>query len=176
MLARDLETHGQAVGVGAADAPALVASPLHKAGFVANAVSVALQIGFAFHSPDHFAQGRPLLDGRRQVGMPIGRHDDAAAVEAFEHQAVRRFLHQLQPPVEEKAAAGGEVVHAVGDFVDTQYAHGDSSQFAQGKGLAFRPQYMLFCSMYCWMPRRPFSRPRPLSFQPPNGVEIENCL
>ena len=30
--------------------------------------------------------------------------------------------------------------------------------------------------MYSRMPRRPFSRPIPLSFQPENGVEIENSL
>ena len=86
------------------------------------------------------------------------------------------LFRQLQAPVQKKLAASCEVFHAIGDFVDSQYAHGNSFQLAQGSGMSLRPQYMAFCSMYCWMPKRPFSRPRPLSFQPPNGVEMENCL
>lgn len=108
--------------------------------------------------------------------MVHGGHDHAAAVEGLEHQPVVRFLDQRQAPVQEKAAAGGQVVRAVGDFVYAQYAHVVLLQFAQAMGLSFKPQYMLFCSMYCCMPSRPFSRPRPLSRQPPKGVEMENCL
>ena len=61
-------------------------------------------------------------------------------------------------------------------LADAENGHVVFLQSAQAIGFSPSPQYTAFCSMYWRMPRRPFSRPRPLSRQPPKGVLMENCL
>ncbi|MNN18108.1 hypothetical protein D3C81_1313130 [compost metagenome] len=182
MLARDLEAHGQAVRVGAADAQRGAFALLHEARRIGDRVSQMVERCLRFDTPHHFAQRRAGLDRWRQRRIVDAAHQHAAAVQRFEIQALRVIALDGQAPVREKAAAGVKVIRAVDDLVDSQYLDHCFSPacrvqwLAHGSGCSFRPQYTLFCSMYCRMPSRPFSRPRPLSRQPPNGVAIENCL
>ncbi|MCY1218748.1 hypothetical protein D9M72_306980 [compost metagenome] len=118
-LASDLQAHRQSVGIKAADA----ALALDEAGVARDALGIQFEVRLTLHAPDHFAQGGAGLDGRRQAGLVQGRDNHAAAVEAFEDHLVVTRLHLLQAPVGKEAGTGGQVFHAVGDFVDSQYAH-----------------------------------------------------
>src|SRR3990167_717727 len=114
-LPADLQADGQAVGIGTAD-PALA---LAEAGITRDALGIALEVGRALTAPDPLAQGRPLLDGRRQAGLVLRGDYHPTAVEALEHHLIVALADLAQPPVGEEARAGGQVVDPVGDFVDT---------------------------------------------------------
>src|SRR5690606_20414928 len=118
-LAGDLQANRQAIGIQATDATLA----LGEARLARNALGVQLEIRLALDAPDHFAQGRAGLDGRRQAGLVQRRDHDAAAVEAFEDDLIVARRHLLQAPISEEAGTAGQVFHAVGDFVDSQYAH-----------------------------------------------------
>ncbi len=121
MLARDLEAHGQAVRVGAADAQGVTLALLHEAGRISDGVRDVIERCLRVHAPHHFAQRRAGLDRRRQRGVVDAAHQHAAAVERFEVEALRVVALDGQAPVAEKAAAGVKVIRAVDDFVDSQY-------------------------------------------------------
>jgi len=52
-----------------------------------------------------------------------GGHNHAAAVQGFKHQPVGLLFGEAQAPVQEELAASRQVVGAVADFVNAQYAH-----------------------------------------------------
>ncbi|MOA32245.1 hypothetical protein D3C78_1534480 [compost metagenome] len=135
-FAGDLQADRQAVRVGATDA----AIAFDKARVVGDALAVEGKVRLACDTPHHFTHGRTGLDGRRQAGFVEGGQHHAAAIEGFEDHLVRLFADFAQAPVGEEADAGGEVFHAIGDFVDAQYAHCPASTPAQASGCWFMPQ------------------------------------
>ncbi|MNS87012.1 hypothetical protein D3C72_1209380 [compost metagenome] len=90
-LAADLQAHGQAVGVGAADAARAVDRGVGEGRVLRDGGGVAVQVGVAFHAPHHFAQRRALFHRGRQAGLVPRRNDHLAAVEALEDEFVGGF-------------------------------------------------------------------------------------
>ena len=178
-LARNFHPNRHAVRV---DAPHRVVV-FEVSWLTCKAASQCVEFGPRRYTPRHFTQRRTLFEGGRQRRIVRIHGQNRAAVQRFEAGAGFVVRSLFQTPVGEKASAGFEVRHTVGNLFNAENRHVVPlvSQFVWGalahaKGASFKPQYRLFCCIYSRMPRRPFSRPIPLSFQPENGVEIENSL
>ena len=130
----------------------------------------------------------PFLDCGRKAGLAFVGHNDLAAVEAFKGQCVDVVMYQRQAPIAKKAPGRFKGWSAVRNLVNARLRSCLFLFMPLGRGVtgprrpvrleepptasgsSFVPQYRLFCSMYCKIPARPFSRPRPESRQPPKGV------
>jgi hypothetical protein len=69
MLAADLQAHGQAVGVDAADAARAVHGGVDESRVLRDGCGVAVEVGIAFDAPHHFTQGRALFHRGRQARL-----------------------------------------------------------------------------------------------------------
>ena len=123
-LARDLQPHRQAVGVGAADAARAVHFGVDEAGVLRDRGGVARRgrPRSARPTPLRAASGPPPSPaaGRACRSRPPPRGSRSGT----RRRARRRSSWaRRQAPVVEEAATRGEVVGAVGDLVDTKNAH-----------------------------------------------------